>query len=280
MLWMKNRTVAEVLTECWRIAEERTIERCKRATEEEITFFFRLQLVEVVEEASRKRRFERAFLHDLKLSFPRFNTATLESISRGLIASVNFHHRHHEGKISGADVGIVLSRPKVRRVGDEIVVELDSMRALLAQAKLGMPEKGRYKWGKFSKPQHRIVPHHREYYSLLLYRYNDVKRSKLLPFGWQLCAGYTIADAEQWLKTDEFPHEVDSVTVIRRLAMESIGTTDGEVIKDIIDPQNERTDYLEIRITWSPESRPPSRVRNWMATQAQRLSVRNRILTQ
>jgi len=52
---------------------------------------------------------------------------------------VNFHSRWHEGLRSGADLGVVITRPSVREVtrpGDVVVIR-DCPRALMAQAKLG-----------------------------------------------------------------------------------------------------------------------------------------------
>lgn len=273
---MRIETVAELLSGCWRAAEDATVEQCSGASEEEITFFFRKQFERVVEEASERGSFERAFLIDLDQSFWEFGRFQLEQIARGLIASVNFHRKSHEGRVSGADLGIVLARPNVTRgVGDELRIEREWMRALLAQAKLGIPKGDRHEWGTLTRSQLALVPRHLDYYALLLYRYADRKRARLLPFAWQSCHEHQIGDAVEWLRTDRFPEELDSETVIRRLARGAIGTSAPQVIGDVIDPHNEATDYLEIRITWRPGADPPPLYQRFVAEQPQRAVLRH-----
>jgi hypothetical protein len=171
---IKLRNLALTIARCWEQAEAATAREIANQfphpTEEQVTFLFSGKLRLEVDEVSRQRAFERAFLTDLELNY-HGHMANDFARFRGLIARVNFHSRSHEGLHSGADLGVVITRPvrEVTRPGDVVVIR-DCPRALMAQAKLGKIRKGQpgpTKWGRLTKPQERLIPAHSNYYKLL-----------------------------------------------------------------------------------------------------------------
>jgi hypothetical protein len=141
--------------------------------EDEITFLFSGELRNSVTEASETGSVEEAFLKDLRQSIPA-SALDMRQWTRGLVARVNRHSRWNEGKVSGADLGVVIMRPLVQLGfrGNSIEFRRDHATGLLAQAKLGRPGRSGHAWDGLTRPQEDLYPKRREYYSLLLYRLN------------------------------------------------------------------------------------------------------------
>jgi len=255
-------SLAKVVERCWRNAELITADIIARKhpspSEEQITFLFSGELRSAVDSASRAREIERAFLSDLHSHVP-----TLVDARRagGLLARVNVHNRRHEGHVSAADFGVVITRPLVRVSADGFRIEFqrDHATGLLAQAKLGLlpiAKSGRRVWGSLTKPQTQLFPKRRDYYSLLLYRLNGHNSELLERFGWQLCRQHTLRQVRKWLTTDAFPEEITSSEVLLRLFTRTIGTEDPKLIRTIIDPVGSGVHSIEIRIFW-PDGKGP-----------------------
>ena len=258
--------LGQVIAECWERAETVTAkavgEEFPQPAEEDITFLFSGKLRVEVDEASKRGEFERALLADLALHF-RDHTADALVPFKGLIARVNFHSRLHEGRRSGADIGVVLIRPSVHvvyRSGD-VQVTRDRARALMAQAKLGRPHEkraGSMSWGRLTKAQERLIPTHQNYYALLLYRLCTGR--VLAPFRWQLCRGRTVDEIQGWLRAGTFPREVPSGDVIRALSAGTVGTDSQSVVDLFIDPSESHARAVEIRVFWPEGTGPPRRM--------------------
>jgi hypothetical protein len=185
------------------------------------------------------------------------------AIDPAWISKVNFHNRWHEGRRSGADFGVVVTRPSFLDVGwpGEVSIVRDQARALLAQAKLGkgQPQKdGILQWGQLTMPQEQLIPTHQGYYALLLYRLTA--GNALAPFRWQLCEGCTVDEIKGWLRSGIFPNEISSGHIINALSAGSIGTDSGPVIDSFADPPASRNNAIEIRVFWPDGTGPHDRV--------------------
>jgi hypothetical protein len=259
---IKLGSLALTIVRCWERAEAATATviaaQFPHPCEEEITFLFGGKLRSEVDEASRKRSFELALLTDLELNYPRHMADSFARF-RGLIARVNFHSRAHEGLRSGADVGVVITRPSIC-VGTQpgsVTVVRDSPRALMAQAKLGKArEEGAtpIKWGQLTERQKHLIPAHSDYYALLLYRL--IAGHTLAPFRWQLCCGRTADEINDWLCAGRFPGEVSSGDVIHALSTGRLGSDSQSVIDSFVDPSASHARAVEIRVFW-PEGKGP-----------------------
>jgi hypothetical protein len=255
-------TLGQLIESCWNCAETETAkgvaQKHPTPTEEEITFLFSGELRMAIAAASAAGEVVRAFLRDLRNSIPNLDFGITQRVG-GLIARVNLHGRWHEGKVSGADLGIVIMRPVVWIAGAGTKIEFRRNRGtgLLAQAKLGrrLDPDGAHKWGTLTKPQQRLLPKRRDYYSLLLYRLDGEKELK--PFGWQLCKAHTVRQAEQWLQSNAFPEEISSSEVLGKLFAGTIGTQDSKLIETIIDPNASDARSIEIDIFWPDGAGPP-----------------------
>ena len=108
---VRLENLGKLIEECWNQAEGETIQAVAQKhpapDEDEITFLFSGELRNSVAKASEAGRVEKAFLKDLRQSIP---AADLDMTrwSSGLVARVNRHSRSHEGKVSGADLGVVI----------------------------------------------------------------------------------------------------------------------------------------------------------------------------
>ena len=257
------RNLGDVVAKCWERAEETTrqavAEKHIAPAEEHLTVLFGGELRAAVAKASGRREFEEAFLEDVQREFPDVDVGVVSEFN-GLIAQVNLHNRWHEGRLSAADVGVVICRPSVYRVGtNEVQIVRDQRRALLAQAKLGRADEkreGRVKWRNLSKKQEDLIPTHKDYYSLLLYRLAGSSRNELAPFSWQLCRKHSVPEIKEWLRDGSFPEEIRSRDVIRGLSDGAVGTDSESVIERCIDPRNTRAGAIEIRVFW-PDGEGP-----------------------
>jgi hypothetical protein len=211
--------VRQLIQECWEFAEAQTISlvaaRHLCPKEESITFLLAGGLREAIKAASEARRVEMAFLADLR-RVVHSTDFELRTWSNGLIARVSFHNHQHEGRVSGADLGLVLVRPLVHlgSAGTRIEFSRDHVRGLLAQAKRGLETKsknGRRKWGRFTLRQMRRYPECSDYYSLLLYRLNGESASELQPIKWQICKEYALDEVRGWFRSDSFPEELSNL---------------------------------------------------------------------
>lgn len=262
---VKLTNLGKLIEGCWNRAEGETIQAIAQKhpapDEDEITFLLSGELRTAVAEASDAGRVETAFLTDLRQSIHTLDLDITRWTS-GLIARVNRHGRRHEGKVSGADLGVVIMRPLVRLAfgGTSIEFRRDHATGLLAQAKLGRqadPSDGGHAWDGLTRPQERLYPKRRAYYSLLLYRLNGQNADELKPFGWQLCRQHTVKQVQKWLQVDAFPEEISSSEVLRKLFAGSIGTENPKLIKSVIDPPKLEARSITIHIFWPDGAGPP-----------------------
>ena len=240
------------IIECWKIAEKSLqidIYNCyPDADEEFITRFFHGKFAAALMVASEAGFIRKAFLMDLNKAFP-YHQNEMKQIADGLIAEVTLHKRATE-RITGGDIGLMIIRPKVEKHSCSFKVS-DYKRGLLCQAKL---KRASGKWGSFTKNQINILPERIQYLALLLYDYEDAKRSKLKPFSWQKCQSATMPEVQNWLKYDSFPELENSDSIITNLGYGNIGTDDENIIDELISTAGNPS--LVIRITW-PEGRKP-----------------------
>lgn len=258
----------KLIEECWNRAEGETIQAVAQQhpapDEDEITFLFSGELRNSVADASAAGRVKMAFLKDLYQSIPA-SDLDMRQWTRGLVARVNRHSRWHEGKVSGADLGVVIMRPLVQLAfgGDSIEFLRDRATGLLAQAKLGRqedPGRSGHAWDGLTRPQERLYPKRREYYSLLLYRLNGQNADELSPFGWQLCREHTVRQVQKWLRLGAFPKEISSSEVLRKLFARSIGTENPKLIESVIDPPEQEARSITVHIFWPDGAGPPPSV--------------------
>ena len=255
--------LANLLERCWIRAEQQTArlvsQKYPAPCEENLTFLFSGELREVIEQASEAREVDSAFLSDLRASVPNLPYGTEQHV-HGLIARVTFHGRWHEGRHSGADLGLVVSRPLVELSWNRLEFRRGHATGLLAQAKLGCsarPGNAHLKWGRLTAAQVKKFPVHRNYYSLLLYRLRDATRAELQSFGWQLCKDHSLAEVKRWLTSDTFPCELTSTGILHALFGREIGTEDPEILRSLIDPSSSHVHAIELRVTWPDHGGPP-----------------------
>lgn len=259
------RELGKVIQACWNETEQATRNAVKRYSgpaEEFITFLFASEFRVAVEEASSKRKIEKAFLEDLRQEFRHLRGIDISKAAR-LTARVNFHSRYHEGERSAADLGLVVRRPQVERLADRLRIEVnqDHATGLLAQAKLGHPRTSQpdfYCWGELTETQEELFPKHRDYYSLLLYRLAGANKDDLRPFGWRLCSkDDAVRHVKKWLRSGRFPKEQPSSDLLKALFDGKVGTKQADVIKSIIDPKAPGACAIELQIFWPDGKKPP-----------------------
>ena len=135
-------TLGQLIARCWNRAEDSVrglvAQKHPAPSEELLTDLFAGELRVAVAKASKGRDVEAAFLTDLRRSIPHFDLDVARRAS-GLVARVNLHGHWHEGKLSAADLGIVVTRPRVQFAwgGTRVEFRRDHATGLLAQAKLG-----------------------------------------------------------------------------------------------------------------------------------------------
>ena len=264
-LEIKLNKLAQVIAGCWAETESRLAEliaeKHPNPSEELITDLLTGELRASVAHASSTHRVEHAFLEDLASQIPNLDVSEVRRFG-GLIASVTPHTKSHEGRVSAADVGIVILRPQVWLNGwgnETIECSRDHATGLLAQAKLGHHKKRRkgYSWNSLKKKQEDLFPDRRAYYSLLLYRLKGKELSEFQPLRWQLCRDYMVEDLKQWLRSDLFPEEEASSVLLKNLFDGKIGTLDPNIIQSVIAPAKGDFRAIEIRIFWPDGSGPP-----------------------
>lgn len=257
--------LAQVIAGCWADAESTLTaliaQKHPNPSEELITDLLAGELRASVVHASDTHRVENAFLEDLDSQIPNLSVSDARRFG-GLIASVTPHTKSHEGRVSAADLGIVILRPQVWSNGwgnETIECSRDHATGLLAQAKLGHHKKRRkgYSWNTLRKKQEDLFPDRRAYYSLLLYRLKGKDLSEFHPLRWQLCRDHTLEDVKQWLRSDLFPEEQPSSAFLKKLFDGEIGTPDSNVIQSVIAPTQGDSRVIEIRIFWPDGSGPP-----------------------
>ena len=143
------KTIA-VVSEAWTAAEAKLVEEVAKYSaglgEEAITERVFGLLQEKLDDSSRNGFLEDAFAEDLSNSHPGIQIGRTENLSQGLVAEV-LHNKRFEGKVSGADFGLVLSSPEVARGADKIYLS-QNRTGLLCQAKLK-----RKTWGQLKPCQ-------------------------------------------------------------------------------------------------------------------------------
>jgi hypothetical protein len=265
-LEIKPNKLAQVIAGCWAEAESRVTELIAKQhpnpPEELITDLLAGELRASVARASGTRRVQNAFLEDLDSQIPSLNFSDARRFG-GLIASVTPHTKSHEGRLSAADLGIVILRPQVWLKGwvnQTIECSRDHATGLLAQAKLGHYKERRkgYSWNSLKKGQEDLYPDRRAYYSLLLYRLKGKELNEFQPMRWQLCRDHMLEDVKQWLRSGLFPEEQPSSALLKSLFDGKIGTMDSNIIQSIIAPTKGDFRSIEIRIFWPDGSGPPA----------------------
>lgn len=262
---IKLNELAQVIAGCWAEVESRLAEliaqKHPNPSEELITDLLAGELRASVARASGSHSVEHAFLEDLKSQIPNLSVSDARRFG-GLIASVTPHTKSHEGRVSAADLGIVILRPQVWLNGwgnETIECSRDHATGLLAQAKLGHHKKRRegYSWNTLKKKQEDLFPDRRAYYSLLLYRLKGKELNEFHPLRWQLCRDNTVEDVKEWLRSGLFPEEQPSSALLKKLFDGKIGTPDPNIIQSVIAPTQGDFRVIEIRIFWPDGSGPP-----------------------
>jgi len=264
-LEVKLNKLAQVIAGCWVEGESRLAEliaqKHPNASEELITDLLAGELRTSIARASDTHRIEHAFLEDIDSQIPNLNFSDARRFG-GLVATVTPHTKSHEGRVSAADLGIVILRPQVWLNGwgnETIECSRDHATGLLAQAKLGHHKKRRkgYSWNSLQKNQEDLFPVRCDYYSLLLYRLKGKMLTEFQPLCWQLCRDHAVEDVKQWLRSDLFPEEQPSSTLLKQLFEGKIGTPDPNIIQSVIAPNTGDFRAIEIRIFWPDGSGPP-----------------------
>ena len=257
---LKIPKTLRVITDCWKTAEGNLRDDLRLnhlgLDEEPITVMFHGMLVESFREANERNRIQNAFLSDLQEGYPDLRyRSELNGMARGLVADVRLHKRNVEGK-TGGDLGFVIARPHITRdhQGFEIAVQ---PRGLLCQAKIKQKSG---EWGTFTPNQLKVLPIHRSYLALLLYRYKDKERRELDEFKWQLCnLAKSIAEVSDWLKRDDLMSLLASDAIIQGVGGGSMGTADKKILDEIVAPPN--SPALIITIDWPKGEGPGAQVR-------------------
>ena len=253
------------MTRCWDSAESSlrilVAQKHPSPPEELITALFAGEFRTKVAKASSNGEVERAFLADLQRAIPDLRLDIAQRAS-GLVARVNLHNRWHEGKVSAADLGVVVTRPIVDLAfgGNRVEFHRNHATGLLAQAKLGLRAKrakGGRIWDRLTSQQERLYPKRRRYYSLLLYRLNGPKANELEAFRWQLCSEFALKKVKKWLLSDVFPGEISSPELLAKLFARTIGTDNPKVIETIIDPNASDVHSIDLQIFWPDDGGPP-----------------------
>ena len=233
--------------------------------EEDVTFLLRGELRIAVARASDDGAFREAFLADVVSACPgASDTWRLRTFATGLIATVNFHGRSHEGRNSASDIGIVVETPEVRIDSwdpTEVTGHNGVGRGILVQAKLGRPKAaagGSY-WGRLTRPQSKLFRQHPEGRALLLYQLMAPQGRRLGPFRWQLCVGYSARRIGGWLGQDKFPSVKGSSEVMAGLARGEFGSD--SLARELTNPDEGPHRRIEFRVFW-PDDEPgrPRRV--------------------
>jgi hypothetical protein len=247
-------------------------------TEEQITFLFSGELREAVERSSLAGQFAAAFQWDL-LAHPPPMPAAIDPLSgRGLVGRVNFHHRQHEGRRSGSDLGVIVTRPSVSWVANSLRIQHDCRRALLAQAKLNKHKKSNDRpppWGSLTKRQQAQIPQLRDFYALLLYTLGGAGRDRLERFRWQSCKDREVAEIQDWLISGVLPGELSSTDVIKGLFDGNLGTDASSTIDALVDPPSSYAGAIEIRIHWPDDQPRPDEIRLLRQPERQKVRITN-----
>jgi hypothetical protein len=255
------RTLA-VVAECWEKAElelRRSIfEIHHNLNEETITILFHGFFRHQLRQASDSNRVSDAFLDDLRATFwDQPYRPELEAFASGLIAEVSPHNRIVEGK-TGGDFGLTISRPWIipqpYAFGTDQYECSMHQSGLLVQAKLRSHDGN---WGRLTKRQMGAIEQRAHFLALLLYHYTDSNdtRKMLEPFRWQLCRASSPLEVKAWTrKSGHFPGHITSNELILSLGEGAMGTSDPELIQQIIQPQT-RSDF-RINIRWKDGEEP------------------------
>jgi len=164
-LEIKLNKLAQVIVGCWAEVEPKLAEliaqKHPNPQEELITDLLAGELRASVARASDSHSVEHAFLEDLKSQIPNLSVSDSRRFG-GLIASVTPHTKPHEGRVSAADLGIVILRPQVSLNGwgnETIECSRDHATGLLAQAKLGHHKKRRegYSWNTLQQKRSKRI---------------------------------------------------------------------------------------------------------------------------
>lgn len=249
-------SVVKVISKCWIESEERLRSSIKTKhpdlDEPFITRLFYDEFRESLNKASETKKIENAFLIDLRDAFPELAySCELTNVSSGLIASSTLHSKEIE-KETGGDLGLSINRPDVVLTSQgysKLQVDL-YRRGLLCQAKV---KRRNGRWGELSENQEKVLADRLSYLSLLLYEYVDPNRTNLMPFKWQLCNSFSVAEIKNWLSSNDFPRLFDSREIINLLGNNEIGTDDISEIEKFICPETRTS--LEINIWWP--KKPP-----------------------
>ncbi len=270
-----NRSIAiphtlKVVVNCWMSAEValRAVVKGKHhdLDEEFITTLFYGELRDVLRKASQEKKVERAFLSDLRTSFPEPQfSSDIRSSATNLIADVTLHKRATE-RLTGGDFGFTLVRPVLSGFGDWTKAE----QGLLCQAKI---KRRNGKWGPLQAKQKQVLSDRTSYLALLLYSYLDPARQCLEPFKWQLCRDMTIDEVKGCLSKGRFPWPIDSKQVIERLGNSTVGTNVQKIITEIIRPEG--MPHLELRIFWPDGKVPPAAGLQYLVGQQLNQQIQN-----
>ena len=154
--------VTTLIARYWLSAEklvQKGIEqRFNDVDEEFITTLFHGEFRKVIEDDSKNRAVEKAFVKDLRRHIPESHLSSkLMELARGISATVVLHP-HQVEKMTGGDIGLVLIRPNVghQRIQlGTLIVDRFYRRGLLCQAKINRRAGGG--WGRFKPKQEKLL---------------------------------------------------------------------------------------------------------------------------
>ena len=217
--------------------------------EDKITFLHYGHFRKALKDANLQGEVERLFLQDLHVGFPSIPIQHLEPIPNGLVADVVYHNIPAERK-SGADFGLVVTRPEVEDTGYSLAISTHRQ-GMLCQAKLKDREG---KWRCLTETQVRVLPDKLEFACLGLYSFADEERLEFNPHRWQLCEGHSIDQVTGFLSKGEFPSPIGTQELLTSLGGAHCGTGDAQVIEEHI--ERKQAPSMEIRISWPDGAEP------------------------
>lgn len=259
-----NNTI-ELVKACWlqaeKVLEEEIYNNYPNSDEEFITRYFHGKLSQQFKIANDKKMFEATLYDDIFTNSSLIDSYKLQDFTKDFVAipelllnQITLHNKSTE-KISGADLGIVLSRPAIFYDSGNIYISNTQKTGILCQAKL---KRKNQKWGKLTNNQKNIFSKYSKeemkYLSLLLYSFSDNERRIINPFSWQPCVDNSFTEIEQWINNGNFPTLKNTKNFLGLLQENKIGTNDQKIIDEQICKLSNVT--LCINLTWKDGDKP------------------------
>jgi len=223
--------------------------------EKNINFLLNGALRKEFEKLNKSKDLEKEFKIDLQKQFnERKYSLGIKSISDGIVVRVSYHEGNYYEGVSGADFGLVISRPDITLTKQDNLVCKMHKQGLLIQAKR---QQKSYGLGELTKSQKKRIKNYLSFFSLLLYFYNDPYRRDLKAFSWNINTYDSVEKITHFLKNyDNHSSKTilkNSEEVIFELGHGQIGTNNKKLIETIICPEEMPHIIIEI----IPPDTPP-----------------------